>query len=240
GADPAAEGRDPDRLRLCGAHGSGQPGGRREDQRARRPAVDRDRERRPGAGAAVEGTGAAAGVAQPGDHRQGAGRDPPPPAQRGTRPVGRAGAQIVRRHRPAPARDARRQCAGRGAQAAETARRGRADAGDRAPHARRCAGDGGADARFGGRRPGGRPTAIERDLDPGAGTRGRLRTGRMLPPGARRPHRRLAPPGCLDRGPCNRLPGARRARRTVGGGNRLDRRPVGRKDRGRRRAHLGG
>ena len=40
-ADPAAQGRDADRLRLCGPHRSRRPGGRRQDQRPRRAAAHR-------------------------------------------------------------------------------------------------------------------------------------------------------------------------------------------------------
>ena len=59
-ADPAAQGRDPGRLRLCGPHRPRRPDGRRQGQRPRRSAAHHARQWRPGRNPRVRGAAPAA------------------------------------------------------------------------------------------------------------------------------------------------------------------------------------
>jgi RelA/SpoT family (p)ppGpp synthetase len=69
--------------------------------------------------------------------------------------------------------------------------------------------------------------AIQRDLDQGAHARRGVRPRDVLPSGAGRPYRRVAPTGCRDRGARDRLQGAGRTRRAIRERDRLGRRGVG-------------
>ncbi len=162
-ADPAAQGRDPDRLRLCGPFEHRRPGGGRQGQRPGGAAAHRDPARRPGPDPAFEGAAAAGELAQLRDHRQGARSDPPPHPPQGARGDRSAGAQALRRDRPALPHPARRRGAPRRAQAAQAPGRRRADGGDRPAQAHRRAGNGGGDARLGRRRCARAAAAAARD-----------------------------------------------------------------------------
>ena len=76
-ADPAAQGRDPGRFRLCGPHRSRRPDGRREDQRPGDAAAHPARQWRPGRDPGLQGAASAAGAGSLRRHRQGAREDPP-------------------------------------------------------------------------------------------------------------------------------------------------------------------
>jgi hypothetical protein len=114
-ADPAAQGRDADRLRLCRAHRSRRSGGGRQGQRPGRAAAHRDRAGRSGRDPALQGAGAAGQLAQLRDHRQGARRDPPPSSatRSATRPRRSGASSMTRssgacRRRPAARAEATR------------------------------------------------------------------------------------------------------------------------------------
>ena len=62
-ADPAAQGRDAGRFRLCRPHRSRRPDGRRQDQRPGDAAAHRARQWRPGRDPGLEGAAPAAGLA---------------------------------------------------------------------------------------------------------------------------------------------------------------------------------
>ena len=106
-ADPAAQGRDPGRLRLCGPHRPWRPHGRRQGQRARGAAAHDPREWRPGRNPRVRGAAPAAVLAALRRHRQGARRSAPLRPPQGARRDGRARPQDLRRDRRAAPGSAR-------------------------------------------------------------------------------------------------------------------------------------
>ncbi len=106
-ADPAAQGRDAGRFRLCGPYRPRRPDRWRQGQRPRRAAPDHARERRPGRNPGVRGAAPAAVVAPLRRHRQGARRSPPLRPPQGARRDDRARAEDLRRDRRAAARRAR-------------------------------------------------------------------------------------------------------------------------------------
>ena len=98
-ADPAAQGRDPGRFRLCGPHRPWRPDRRRQGQRPRRAAADDAREWRPGRNPRLRSAAPAAELAALRRHRQGARRRPPLRPPQGARGDGRARPQDLRRDR---------------------------------------------------------------------------------------------------------------------------------------------
>ena len=89
-ADRAAPRRQPDRLRLCGAHRHRQYLRRRQDQRTAHAARHRTPERRRGRDHLLEGAAAAVGLAEPRRHRQGALGHPARDPRRRARPIRQA------------------------------------------------------------------------------------------------------------------------------------------------------
>ena len=165
-ADPAAQGRDPGRLRLCGAHRPWRPHRRRQGQRPRGAAAHDPGEWRPGRDPRVGSAAPAAVVAPLRRHRQGARGRPPLRPPQGARRDHRAWPQDLRRHRPAASGRAWRGGAQARAQEAEDGGRRRADDRDRAQAGQRRGSDGSADARLSRRRRC-RPAAAaaDRNLD---------------------------------------------------------------------------
>ena len=108
-ADPAAQGRDPGRFRLCGPHRPRRPDRRRQGQRPGGAAAHHPRQWRPGRNPRLQGAASAAVLAALRRHRQGARRNPPLRPPQGARRDDRAGPQNLRRDRRAPARAARRR-----------------------------------------------------------------------------------------------------------------------------------
>ena len=137
-ADPAAQGRDAGRLRLCGPHRSRRPDGRRQGQRPGDAAAHPARQWRPGRDPRLQGAASAAGLAELRRHRQGARQDPPLRAnRRSARRRSRSAARFSTRSSqrlPAPLGLGGDR---RGAQAAPSPRRRGADGGDRAQAGRR-------------------------------------------------------------------------------------------------------
>ena len=107
-ADRAAARRQPDRLRLCGAHRHRQHLRRRQDQRPPDAARHRAQERRRGRDRLLEGAAPALGLAEPRRHRQGAlghqARDP----RRRARPIRQARPRDPGARLPAPRQDLQR------------------------------------------------------------------------------------------------------------------------------------
>ena len=166
-ADPAAQGRDSGRLRLCRPYRSRRPDRRRQGQRPGDAASNPARKWRPGRDPRLQGPASAAGLAELRRHRQGARQDPPlrqVEGARGDGPLGRKIFDEIVQRLPAAARLGGD---GRGAEAAAHSRRRLADGGDRAQARLRRRGDGGPDPRLD--RQGGRQAAAaaDRHLDQG-------------------------------------------------------------------------